>query len=687
MIQRAVKEVNAEFPAEEKYLDNIKRTAQESCTTAGMSSKDKGAVLLAIEEGATNIIRHAYLYEKGTLRLRIVIYKKFVVFSLIDYGRSFKPGEKGKIDLEYLVESGRKGGLGFMLIQKIMDSVEYIASAEYNELRMIKRIGQPRSNTTLMLKRMFSLRAKFSLWTFIIVAVIIGGAYYYIDYRTSKYFYSHLDEKVHSLAKTIADQAVGYVLNSRSDVEFDELIVSYMRANPELTLIVLTDSQGNILAHSEDIRNIKKHYTVPDYIDKDLPNYPQTFSTEDDDGRYLIMPMKSGTANIGEVHISYSSWKLSEKLSTARQKIMFLTGILLLFGILGIYILSSYFVSPIVKITQRVRRFTSGDLESELPLEGAAEFFEISKAFNEMITRLSQDQKNVIAREKMAKEIEVASHIQKTLLPGKLPEIPGLEVDAFYRAASIIGGDLYDIFAVDEERYCLVVADVSGKGVPASLVMSMLRTVIQILAGHETSSRAMLIKVDNYLNKNIPPGIFITVFLAIYDVSNKSINMVSAGHNPLLLYEHKNRNIRKINPDGMPLGVPVTLGVGFSERLEEVTINLNEGDVFLIYTDGITEAKNRHDEQYGLKRLNEFMKKELVNGSIKHISDFSKALVTELDDFTGFLKNSDDISFIVAKCTDKKTVENKKKYSDLNGVEAEISAISIDNDDLNDKKS
>jgi sigma-B regulation protein RsbU (phosphoserine phosphatase) len=128
-------------------------------------------------------------------------------------------------------------------------------------------------------------------------------------------------------------------------------------------------------------------------------------------------------------------------------------------------------VKPIVRITHRVRQFTSGDLETELPLEGADEFFEISRALNDMMTRLSRDRKNIVAREKMAKEIEVASQIQKTLLPRKLPHLPGLEVDTFYRAASMVGGDLYDIFEIGSDRYCMVVADVSGKGVPASLVM------------------------------------------------------------------------------------------------------------------------------------------------------------------------------------------------------------------------
>ncbi len=106
MFRRPIKEVSAEFIAEEKYLDGIQRTVRESCAAASMSRKEIAAVMLAVEEGATNIIRHAYLYEKGIIRLRIVIFKKLVIFSLIDFGRSFQPSGSGTFYLLRLVESG-----------------------------------------------------------------------------------------------------------------------------------------------------------------------------------------------------------------------------------------------------------------------------------------------------------------------------------------------------------------------------------------------------------------------------------------------------------------------------------------------------------------------------------------------------------------------------------------------------
>jgi serine phosphatase RsbU (regulator of sigma subunit)/anti-sigma regulatory factor (Ser/Thr protein kinase)/uncharacterized membrane protein affecting hemolysin expression len=667
MFRRPIKEIDAEFLAEEKYLDNIRQIVKESCAAAGMSRKDITAVLLAIEEGSTNIIRHAYLYEKGTIRLRIVIYKKTMVFSLIDSGRSFQPEGAGKIDLQRLVESGRKGGLGFYMIQRIMDSVEYISAAGFNELRMIKRIHGTVSDSHSILRRMFTLRVKFSVWTFFIVCLIVGGAFYYINDRTKNEIYNHLDDTVKALTSSMSEQVAGYIINSRSDVEFDELIRSYVRSNPILQLIVLTDTNGIILAHSEDILNLRKPYIPPEYVDVHLLNVVQRYTVNGRQENYLVEPIKVGDHSLGRVFVTYSSTPIYKKLTESRRKFMVLTGVLLLIGVLGIYMLSNYFVKPIVKITQRVRQFTSGDLETELPLEGADEFFEISRALNDMMTRLSRDRKNLIAREKMAKEIEVASQIQKTLLPRQLPQLPGLEVDTFYRAASMVGGDLYDIFEIGSDRYCLVVADVSGKGVPASLVMSMIRTVIRIQSENALSARATLKQVNDYMAKNIPPGMFITVFLAIYYAPARRLNIVSAGHNPMLYYQARLDRLTRINPSGMPLGFPVTFEKGFEESLDEISLELGQGDLFFIYTDGITEAVDREGRQYGLENLEKFIRGQLSHGEIVKISDLSRAVVEEIDNFAGFVKQTDDITFILARTTPVKT-DSEASHEDVSAL-------------------
>ncbi len=650
MFYRPTKEINAEFPAEEKYLDSIQRVVRESCASAGMQRKDTSAVLLAIEEAATNIIRHAYLYEKGTIRLRVTIFSRQVTFSLIDYGRSFRPEGQGKLDLDRLIESGRRGGLGFYMIQKIMDSVEYVSWAGQNELRMTRRLKRDDSSTTPPLfRRILTLRVKFSLWTFLILSLIIAGAFSFVQRRTTDEIYRHIDGIAGALGKTIAEQAALYVINRRSDVEFDELVVSYVSSNDFIKRLVLTDTTGIILAHSDDIHNIRKRYDPPPWFRPQEAGQPQRTLAIVGEINLLSLPIKSGNQSLGTVYLTYSSEPIDERLAESRRSIILVTAGLMLVGIIGVYLLSNYFVQPIVNITRRIRRFTQGDLETELPLEGAAEFFEISSALNDMMTRLKHDRESVVERERLAKEIEVASQIQKTLLPRQLPELPDLEIDAFYRAASMIGGDLYDVFRIAPDRCCFIVADVSGKGVPASLVMSMLRTVIKVHAAESRTAKEILVLVNEYITDNIPKGMFITVLMAIYHSGSRTMELVSAGHNPLLLYRGASRRTSRFNPSGMPLGVPTMTGSDFGSSVVEMKLQLEDGDAFILYTDGITEAVNRDGEQYGLDRLENYLNGRWSGEPGESVKTLSEELIRELDAFSGFTQQRDDITFIMGR--------------------------------------
>jgi sigma-B regulation protein RsbU (phosphoserine phosphatase) len=184
----------------------------------------------------------------------------------------------------------------------------------------------------------------------------------------------------------------------------------------------------------------------------------------------------------------------------------------------------------------------------------------------------------------------------------------------------------------------------------------MLRTVIQIHAGMADSPRETLIGVHEYLLENIPSGMFITVQLAFYDAAEYRLNFVSAGHNPILLYRSGSKEVVSINATGMPLGIPATLGESFNERLKEVSIKLEPGDLLLMYTDGITEATDRDNNQYGQERLQSFLRERIIRADqSESVADMSQAIVSEIDDFSGFTTQNDDMTFILARafCHDK----------------------------------
>jgi len=133
----------------------------------------------------------------------------------------------------------------------------------------------------------------------------------------------------------------------------------------------------------------------------------------------------------------------------------------------------------------------------------------------------------------------------------------------------------------------------------------------------------------------------------------------------MLFYKHATKQIVKMNPNGMPMGMPATLETTFENRLEEVTLKLEEGDTFFMFTDGITEASNRDGEQFGMDRLINTLEKQLSNGTAADTSILRRELIAEIDDFSGFIKPSDDITFVLARLmtvgkdltTETKTIE------------------------------
>ena len=637
---------------------------EEICRQTNLTSREINNIILAIEEGATNIIRHAYMLGDGEIRLKVEIFKHMVIFSLFDSGKSFQPPDKTRLDLKKMSETGRKGGLGFYLINKVMDRVEYFSLEGENELRMTRFLSE-KGAKELQWSGGLSLRVKFSGWTFLIILILIVGAYYYINTRSARYIRSQLDETVTALCKTTATQTFGYIINQRSDAEFDELVVSYHRANEALQSVVIVDNLGTIIA---DSRGPSLLYTK--YDDKNLSllnnqEGPQIFKTEGE-APLVVGRIESGGTYYGAVFMQYTPRVIEWELQKAARVTLFITIAGLILGIIGIYLLSNYFVRPIGLIVRRVRKFSEGDLDSQLPLTGAEEFYEISKALNELIMRIRRDHKNIVEREILHKEMQVAEEIQKALIPSHLPEVQGFEIGTIYKSARLVGGDLFDFVKIDESTFGVAVADVSGKGVPGSLVMSIIRTALRLEAMGNRSARDILVKLNNFVAADIKRGMFVTILLAIIDSRRGRINFSSAGHNPILHFDSQKAQANYLNTGGMPVGIDRD-GKKFEKILESSEIEVAENDFLLIYTDGITECRGPGGKSYGTDHIVDILR-ENNNKSATEVA----CLIEE--DIIRFISNEDqhdDITMVILKkCpVAEKTDDNGNGASDENDRE------------------
>jgi sigma-B regulation protein RsbU (phosphoserine phosphatase) len=246
-----------------------------------------------------------------------------------------------------------------------------------------------------------------------------------------------------------------------------------------------------------------------------------------------------------------------------------------------------------------------------------------------------------VAKEKVENELNIAAQIQKSILPSSFPAYPDrkeFELYAFMKPARYVGGDFYDFFFVDDNTLALVIADVSDKGVPAALFMMISRTLIRSLAFDNRSLSAVLEKANNIMCQNNDSGMFVTVFLAFYDVSSGKLTATNGGHIASLI----------INHDGTSREWAATHGpaLGFMEELpyKEEIMDLEVDQTLFLYTDGVTEAMSSGNELFGLDRLQELLKRKHDFKLDRICSDIETSLSEFQED-----QQSDDITMLALK--------------------------------------
>jgi sigma-B regulation protein RsbU (phosphoserine phosphatase) len=249
--------------------------------------------------------------------------------------------------------------------------------------------------------------------------------------------------------------------------------------------------------------------------------------------------------------------------------------------------------------------------------------------------------KKSIERERLLREVMVAQEMQKKLLPQVLPSSSAVEIDAVSTPAFEVGGDYYDFVHLDPRRIGIVVGDVSGKGVSAAFYMSEVKGIFQALSRMYPSPRDFMIKANDALAGSIDKHSFVSLIYAILDVSTGRLTLARAGHCPMLLVS--DNGVQYIRPGGMGLGL--TEGRVFEEAIEEHALQLTEGDICVFYTDGLTEARNVADEEFGYERL--------LSGA-QHAREQSATgikdeILSSVRLFSGAETHHDDLTLVVLK--------------------------------------
>jgi sigma-B regulation protein RsbU (phosphoserine phosphatase) len=246
-------------------------------------------------------------------------------------------------------------------------------------------------------------------------------------------------------------------------------------------------------------------------------------------------------------------------------------------------------------------------------------------------------------KKRLDHDLELARDIQRILLPSTSPEIPGFEISGINIPARQVSGDYFDYIKVDDQHFGIVIADVSGKGVPASLIMAMCRSVLRSQAPSNPSPADVLRKVNRQLFPDMKEDMFISMAYIILDHPANQVSLARAGHDAPLLYTSRDRQVTKINPPGMALGVDS--GSVFDRLTRNYTVNLDRNDCLILYTDGVTEALDQNGQEFGMERTIQAVQSAAPDGSPAIV----KRLTDDLRNFSGNQPQNDDITLIVIR--------------------------------------
>ena len=333
--------------------------------------------------------------------------------------------------------------------------------------------------------------------------------------------------------------------------------------------------------------------------------------------------------------------------STIPAYAVILTGILAVILLLG-YLLARQLTRPISTLIMNAHDIGSGHLDRKIKLHTGDELEQLANTINQMADDLTRYIRNLnqaaADRQRVESELRTAAEIQAAMLPDPALDRPNVGISAIMRPAREVGGDLYDFFFVDPTHLFFAIGDVSGKGIPAALFMATATTLMRGFARNALSPSEILQQTNNLLEKKNENCMFITVCCGLLDCVTGEVVCCNAGHNlPAILKPDGNCSLLRL-PAGFPLG---PFPQEKPEFYAEERLQMQPGDTLVLYTDGVTEAFNEQNQQFGSARLQ--LALSAAPPAKNPLAKVMDSLLRLLQEFTGEVKQSDDLTVLMVQ--------------------------------------
>ena len=306
--------------------------------------------------------------------------------------------------------------------------------------------------------------------------------------------------------------------------------------------------------------------------------------------------------------------------------------------------LASSITKPLETLLRDMQVVSKGRLSHRTSAHSNDEVGLLASEFNQMTASLEDAQAAVIEQEKAAYELSLAREVQQQLLPAQPPLITGWQCHSFYQGAKAVSGDYFDFIPLGNGLWGFIIADVSGKGIPGSMVMAVTRTVIRLVAPAQGAKADETLRLTNRLiAKQIKRGMFVTAFYAVLDEATGVLTYSSAGHNPMVIYRAATRTHELATTKGIALGF--NEGPIFDRTIQKAQLQLNRGDSMVLYTDGFPEAMNAEHEEFG---EDNFYNLVAANGHLEP-STLVDAMVAGIAAHRGDAEQSDDLTILTVR--------------------------------------
>jgi len=337
--------------------------------------------------------------------------------------------------------------------------------------------------------------------------------------------------------------------------------------------------------------------------------------------------------------ISYDT--MDARLFAAEIQIGIIAGVGLILVLMISFILATSITNPLKALTEGATKIAAGDFTAQVSSDSKDEIGTLAGTFNRMAKDLAASIDVKLYKERVAKELELAGQIQLDLLPKARLELPDLEVSGGLHAATEIGGDAFDFIKMDDGDYVIYLGDVSGHGVPSGIISSIANALLYAMRS-ETDLKTIAHRLNAVIQEKSTNTMFMTMALTEWCPRTKSLNYVNLGHLPPLFYNAKEKKVVEIKKQGMALGL-----VDEIKNLEQHNFPLAAEDVIVLYSDGIPEARNAQDEQYGMQRLKRIAQQ--AGDDLLTAEGIKNAIFADVMQFIGSRDHLDDITLVVMK--------------------------------------